>query len=106
MELRFYESDAGRSQPLDYLRSLPEKDRAYVLADLGQLEIHGDRAPISKKPTKGHSPLWEVRTGRHRSFFVRMAERFWILHICKKQDQLRGIDAAATRMKQIIGRVK
>jgi phage-related protein len=103
MVVRFHESEAGRSQPRDYLASLPDKDRAYILADLQQLEVHADRAPISKKPIKGHSPMWEVRTGRHRTLFVRLGETFWVLHICKKQNQAHGIDVAATRMKALMG---
>ena len=103
MGVIFFNSASGRSPPLDFLRALEADDRAYILSDLQRLEREGDKAPISKKPIKGHKPMWEVRTGGYRTFFVRQGEAFTVLHVCKKQDQRRGIEVAATRMKHVLG---
>lgn len=104
MGVSFFQTDSGRSPPLDFMRALEATDRAYILADLQRLEQEGDKAPISKKPIQGHKPLWEVRTGGYRTFFVRQGAAFTVLHVCKKQDQRRGIELASTRMKQVLGR--
>lgn len=103
LTIGFYSTDAGRSQPIEFLDELEERDRYYIQADLATFAEHGDGAPISIKAVKGKKPMMEIRTGGYRTFFVRLVDRVWVLHICKKQDQRRGIEAAAVRMKRVLG---
>ncbi|HET9555119.1 MAG TPA: type II toxin-antitoxin system RelE/ParE family toxin [Anaeromyxobacteraceae bacterium] len=102
-EVRFYATDAGRSQPLDFLDALPARDRAQIVADVTALRDHGLQAPVSMKPIKGrpNRGLFEIRTGGFRTFFCQKGGVVWILHICKKQDQNAGIEAARARMKKL-----
>ena len=102
-EVRFYATDAGRSQPVEFLDSLPVRDRAQIVADVAALKDYGLQAPISMKSIKGrpNRGLFEIRTGGFRTFFCQKSGILWILHVCKKQDQDAGIDAACARMKKL-----
>ena len=94
-------TDAGRCPARDFLSALAEPFRGQILADLSLLGREGERAPISKKPVRGHKPMWELRIGGYRVLFVRERETFWILGACKKQDQAREIAACTKRMKHL-----
>lgn len=102
-EVRFYASDAGRSQPNEFLDALPARDRAQNVADIMACRDHGLQAPISMKPIKGrpNRGLFEIRTGGFRTLFCQRAGVVWILHVCRKQDQGAGIEAARARMKKL-----
>jgi phage-related protein len=103
LEVRFFETDAGNSQPRNFLDALPAKDRAYIVADIVALGDYGIRAPISARPIKGRKNrgMSEIRTGGFRTFFCFKRGVVWVLHICKKQDQDAGIEAARRRMEQL-----
>lgn len=103
MEVRYYATAAGRSPGFDFLSSLSEPFRGQILADLTLLAREGEKAPISKKPIKSHKRLWELRIGGYRVMFVREGDVFWVLGVCKKQDQDREIAACAKRMKDLLG---
>ena len=62
-DVRFYATNAGRSQPTDFLGSLSARDRAQIVADITALRDHGLQAPISMKPIKGrpNRGLFEIR---------------------------------------------
>lgn len=102
-EVRFFETDAGNSQPRDFLDSLPERDRAYIIGDIAALRDYGIRAPISTKRIKGakNRGMSEIRTGKFRTFYCFKRGTIWVLHICKKQDQDAGIETARQRMEQL-----
>ena len=102
-EVRFYATDAGRSQPTEFLDSLPARDRAQIVADVMAFRDHGLQAPISMKPIKGrpNRGLFEIRTGGFRTLFCQKGGVVWILHVCKKQDQDAGIESARARMKKL-----
>jgi mRNA-degrading endonuclease RelE of RelBE toxin-antitoxin system len=101
--VRLFATGAGRSQPADFLASLPARDRAQIVADISALGDHGIQAPISMKPIKGkpNRGLFEIRTGAFRTLLCWKGGVIWILHVCKKQDQDAGIDAARARMKKL-----
>ena len=103
MEVRYYVTPAGRSPGRDFLVTLSEPYRGQILADLTVLGREGDKAPISKKPIKGHKPMWELRIGGYRVLFVRDGEVYWVLGVCKKQDQNREIAACDKRMHDLLG---
>ncbi len=102
-EVGYFSTESGRSQPLEFLKDLETRDAAAIQADIYALSLYGERAPVSMRPIRGCPPLWEFRTGRYRTFYVFHGQRVWILHVCKKQDQERGITAACKRMKQVLG---
>jgi len=102
VEVRHYRTEAGRSQSEAFLGSLAPKFSVSIAADLALMEKHGDLAPISKRPVTGYLPLWELRTGGYRTIFVRVGEVYWVLHICKKQDEKRGYDTAWKRYQQLV----
>ncbi len=101
--VRFFATGAGRSQPTDFLDGLPARDRAQIVADILAFREHGLQAPISMKPIKGRANrgLFEIRTGGFRTLFMQKGGVVWVLHVCKKQDQAAGIEAARARMKQV-----
>lgn len=101
MEVRYYATDAGRQPARDFLLSLEVRLQMQIRGDLRTLEMFGDKAPISKRPIKGHRPMWEFVIGSYRVFFVRLADVFWILGMCKKQNQDREIAACAARMQKV-----
>ena len=103
LELRFYETAAGRSQPNDFVGSLPEKDRALVLGDIAALAAHGIHAPISTRTIKGKNNrgLAEIRTGNYRTIYCLKRGIVWVLHICKKEHQAQGIEIAHARMEAL-----
>jgi Gp49-like protein DUF891 len=102
-DVRFFATDAGRSQPTEFLDGLPARDRAQIVADITALRDHGLQAPISMKPIKGrpNRGLFEIRTGGFRTFLCQKGGVVSILHVCKKQDQDAGIEAARARMKKL-----
>jgi phage-related protein len=98
----FFETAAGRSQPRDFLAALPKPERAAIAADIQAVAEHGRAAPVSVKPIRGVRGLLEIRTLGFRTFFVvRRGTTMWVLHACKKQDQRRGIEIAAARLKML-----
>jgi phage-related protein len=102
-DVRFFATDAGRSQPTEFLGALPVRDRAQIVADITALRDHGLQAPISMKPIKGrpNRGLFEIRTGGFRTLFCQKSGVVWVLHVCKKQDQGAGIEVARARMKKV-----
>ena len=102
-EIRFFATGAGRSQAIEFLDSLPVRDRAQIVADITALRDHGLQAPISMRSIKGkpNRGLFEIRTGGFRTLFCQKAGVVWVLHVCKKQDQDAGIEAARARMKKL-----
>jgi hypothetical protein len=53
--------------------------------------------PIKGRPNRG---LFEIRTGGFRTLFCQKGGVVWI-HVCRKQDQNAGIEAARARMKKL-----
>ena len=104
MLVRFFATEAGRSQPVEFLDAMDSRDQAaQIMRDIRDRGQHGDRAPVSVRAIKGYRPLYEIRTGGYRTFCVDDGGTTWVLHICKKQDQRRGIEAARKRMEAILG---
>jgi mRNA-degrading endonuclease RelE of RelBE toxin-antitoxin system len=102
-EVRFYTTAAGRSQPRSFLEELPSRDRMLIAADIEALRVHGLNAPISTRTIKGkqNRGLAEIRTGNFRTFYCMKRGIVWLLHICKKEHQERGIEAARARMETL-----
>ncbi len=82
---------------------MPERERALVAGDIEALRAHGVHAPISMKAIKGanNHGLYEIRTRGFRTFYCVRSGVIWVLHICKKEHQSRGIGAARARMEAL-----
>jgi Phage derived protein Gp49-like (DUF891) len=103
LTVTYYETDAGRSQAIDFLGALPAGQRAEIVADVEAFRLGGWAAPISCRWIKGHHPLIEIRTGGFRTYCVVRRSVVWVLHVGRKQNQQRDIATAAIRMKHVIG---
>ena len=101
MNVGYYETAAGRSPPREVIEKLPEVMRAAVRSDIHLVAQYGVKAPASLKPLRGHSPMWEIRTGGYRTFYYFANQVLVVLHVCKKQDQKRGIALAYKRMREL-----
>lgn len=103
LEVRMFETRAGRRPVEDFLDGLQVATRALVVGDVKLVATHGRMAPVSVKPIKGPQTkgLMEIRTGGYRTFFCVVGGVLWLLHGCKKQDQDAGIIVARERMKQV-----
>ncbi len=103
LELRYYETAAGRSEPAEYISRLPERMRANVLADIEAYRLYGAKAPISWKPISGSRPMMEIRVGSQRVYCVVHQQIVWVLQVGPKAHQTRDIAKAAARMKHVRG---
>ncbi len=99
--MAYFATEADRCPPKEFLDELPVADSAAIIADIVAFSTYGDKAPISMKPIKGHKGLWEIRTRGYRTFYAVVEGTMWVLHVCRKQDQRRGIDVAVGRLKKI-----
>lgn len=101
--LAYYETAAGRSEAADYVSGLPERTRAYILADIEAYRTYGAKAPISWKPIAGSRPMFEIRVGSQRVYCVVHGQTLWVLQVGPKGHQARDIAKAVARMKHVIG---
>jgi hypothetical protein len=103
LDVRMFETSAGRCPVQGFLDGLPASFRALVLADIALVAEHGRHAPVSVKAIKGpqNRGLLEIRTGGYRTFYCVVGGVTWLLHGCKKQDQAAGIEVARERMRKL-----
>ena len=101
--LRYFATGTGRSQATDFLTGLPGRESAQIVADVEAFRIYMLKAPISTRPIKGKRPMFEIRTGRFRTYCVVRGQTLWVLHVGRKRDQRRDIEVAAERMKALSG---
>jgi phage-related protein len=101
MNVGYYETATGRSPPREFIGGLPATMRAAVRSDVHLVAEHGQKAPVSMKPVRGYLPMWEIRTGGFRTFYYFADRMLVVLHVCKKQDQKRGIVLAHKRMREL-----
>jgi phage-related protein len=92
------------SPVVDAIEQLPARFQAAIYSDIERVAEYGFKAPVSVRSIKGHSPLFEIRTGGYRTFFVVDRNEMWVLHCCKKDDQRRGIEMADERMRLVLER--
>lgn len=100
----YFATRRGRSQALDFLHSLPARDAAYIQADIVRVaEADGRPTVVSVKPIKGGDGVCEIRTFGYRALYIVMGREIWLLHVCRKQDQRRGIELAKQRARELKG---
>lgn len=109
MQIRYYETLAGRRPAKDFIDELPTRQRAQVLADLEAVERYGLWAPVSKRAIRGrgNKGIYEFRIGPRRIYYTTLdTETMVLLGGSKKGDQEREIRACAQRMKDLRERAK
>lgn len=86
-----------------FLDGLQAAQRAAIMSDVQLVGEHGRLAPVSMKPFKGprNRGHFEIRTGGYRTFYAIVGEVMWLLHACRKQDQVAGIAVARERMRRV-----
>ena len=100
-EVVYFATGAWRSPVVDFLDGLPPRDAAAIVADIQAFGLYGEKAPISTKSVTGSRGLWEIRTRGFRTLYAVRGGRMVVLHVCRKQDQRRGIGLAAERLKRL-----
>ena len=103
-QILFYEDHRGKSPPLEYINSLPPRDKVKVFNILRLLEEFGTALA---RPHARHieGKLWELRPGDNRLFYcLHEGNRFVILHGFRKktmQTPEKEIQTALRRIKQL-----
>ena len=84
--VEFYIDARGRTPALEFMRSLPSRDRAALLRAIDLLEEFGTALGLPHaRPIEG---LWELRGGSGRLFyFAHTGRRLVILHGYRKKSQ-------------------
>jgi phage-related protein len=112
-EIIYYEDDNGQSALIDFLRSIPVKDRAKVLREIDLLSEFGIKLTMPHvKKMVSQKDLWELRvkisTNNYRVFYFHyLNDSFVLLHGFQKKSQKtpkREIQTALTRKQRFIER--
>jgi len=71
----------------EYLKSLPDEERATVAGALFRIQERGlDEASVTRRQIQGK--LWELKITQHRLFYVLiLGPEMIVLHAYKKQSQ-------------------
>lgn len=104
-QIRFYEDRRGKSAVLDFINTLPARDRAKVFNTLRLLQEFGtDLGMPHARRIDGR--LWELRPGDNRLFyFLLVNDTFVILHGFRKQSMKTPeseIETARRRMQELM----
>jgi phage-related protein len=107
MDVRFYQTLAGGSPVVKWLKTLTGRDADEVRAAILALQASGLSAPgLDLKHIDGK--LWEIRTPSQRVFYVVVTgPALVLLHGYKKQGQkapVKELDVARDRAKQVLGK--
>lgn len=108
MDVRFYETEAGTSPVIDYLRTLPREQRQIAGRAIRALQNADTlaEAHVDVRPIKGK--LWEIRASYQRVFYVIAARNvWWLLHAYEKDTNKtpeREKDVALRRMREVLAR--
>ena len=109
MKIVFYSKSRGEKPAYDFIKKLPVKDRARVLACLKSIEELGFDSPrVQFRQIRGS--LWEIKirtqSGGYRLFYVTVCyETIVLLHAYKKQSQKapkKELEKAEKRMMEVL----
>lgn len=106
IEVRYFRTLRGEEPVAEYVRQLPDAERAGLRALFELLGEQGFLIPPDGKKIGGIKNLWEIRFKRHRVFYGYKESRAVLLHAFKKQSQktpVRELETALNRMKLIEG---
>src|SRR5437660_5294081 len=103
LELRYYETAAGRIEPAEYISRLPERDAR------SRAGRHRDSPAVWREGADlletnlGSRPMMEIRVGSQRIYCVVQVNVLWVLQVGPKAHQSRDIAKATVRMKLVRG---
>jgi phage-related protein len=104
-QIHFYEDHRGKSPALDYINSLPPRDKVKVSNILRLLEEFGT-ALAMPHARRIEGRLWELRPGDNRLFYcLHDGKQFVILHGFRKktmQTPEKEIQTALRRMNELL----
>jgi phage-related protein len=102
--IHFYEDHRGKSQVLDFIKSLSPRDKAKINNLFRLLEEFGTNLGMPHA-RRIEGQLWELRPGDNRLFYCLVQQRkFVMLHGFRKQTMKtpeKEIATAMRRMKEI-----
>ncbi len=101
MNVYTYTTQGGKDLIEEYLRNLPDKERAEGAAILNGLTYIGLDALTELNTRQIDGKLWEIKFRRHnRLFYIISTDAIYIVHACKKQKEKaekKDIDKAKDR---------
>ncbi len=104
-QIFFYEDHRGKNPVLEFLDSLPARDRAKANNALRLLEEFGTNLTMPHA-RRIEGRLWELRPGDNRLFyFLQLDRKFIILHGYRKQSMKapeKEIATALRRMQELL----
>jgi phage-related protein len=104
--IEFYKDRRGRLPAVDFLNSLPDRERAEALRIIDLLQLYG--LSLGMPHARPIAGMWELRAGPGRFFYVAIQDRrFVILHGYRKKSQAapqREIDTAQRRWADLLDR--
>ena len=109
MKIEFHRSTSGRSYFEDFLKKLPIRDKAAILAAFEDIQKYGfDALGCQFRQIDGK--LWEIKiktaSGGWRFFYITLQpDLIYVLHAYKKQGQkapVHEIEVARKRMKEVL----
>lgn len=102
--IRYFAFEGQESPVVEFIDGLAARFGAAIYSDVELVAQYELGSPVSIKSIKGHSPMFEIRTGQYRTFFVFDRGEMWVLACCKKDDQKATIATAAQRMELVQAR--
>jgi len=105
--IRYYKEESGNIPVIEYMQTLPIKQRARIRKTIDLLEKYGVSEPFFKtKKLRGCDRLWQIRISYSRIiYFLHIRETIILLHgFTKKSNKtpVRELKIALKRMKKII----
>lgn len=104
-QIFFYEDHRGKNPVLEFLDSLPARDRAKANNALRLLEEFGTNLTMPHA-RRIEGRLWELRPGDNRLFyFLQLERKFILLHGYRKQSMKapeKEIATALRRMQELL----
>lgn len=109
MRVEFHQSGSGRSYIEDFLKGLPLRDRAEILAVFSDIRVHGHGA-LGCEFRQIEGKLWEIKIrtqgGGWRFFYVMLEpDLLYVLHAYRKQGQKaprHELEVARKRLKEVL----
>lgn len=92
LDVRLFETAAGRRPVQAFLDELPGRYRALVMGDVALVALHGRNAPVSVKAIKGpqNRGLREIRTGGYRTLYCVEGGIMWLSTAARSRTRMRA----------------
>ena len=106
MKVKMYQTNGGKNLILDYILSLPTKEKEEGLTIIKKLTDEGKDALDELDTRQIEGKLWEIKFHRHNRIFYCLVsdENIYLLHACQKQKDKAekfNINTAKKRLRDI-----